>query len=85
MFRVRPDEPDALIVRIGVLGRRLAIVPIEEVEDILPRRERVRLRRVQELSGADFLTELRARLRRLAADGAATQGALGLRRVSPEH
>jgi hypothetical protein len=81
MFRTRPDEPDALIVRIGVLGRRLAIVPIEDVEDVLPRRERVLLRRVPEPSGLDFLTELRARLRWLAAEGAASQGALGLQRV----
>jgi hypothetical protein len=71
MFRVRPDEPDALIVRAGVLGRRLVIVPIEDVADVLPRRERVVLKRVPDLGGADLLTELRARLRRLAAEGAA--------------
>ena len=81
MFRVRPDEPDALIVRSGVLGRRLVIVPIEDVEDVVPRRQRVELRRAPDLSGADFLTELRTRLRRLAAESAAAQGALGLRSV----
>jgi hypothetical protein len=69
MFRTRPDHPDALIVRVGVLGRRLAIVPIEDVKDVIPRRQRVLLKRVPELGGADFLTELRARLRRLAAEG----------------
>jgi hypothetical protein len=83
MFRVRPDEPDALIVRVGVLGRRLVIVPIEDVADIVPRRERVRLRRVPDLSGADFLTELRSRLRRLAAEGTTGQSALRLRRLPP--
>ena len=71
MFRVRPDEPDALIVRAGVLGRRLVIVPIEDVADVLPRKERIVLKRVPDLGGADLLTELRARLRRLAAEGAA--------------
>jgi hypothetical protein len=72
MFRVRPDQPDALIVRAGVLGRRLVIVPIEEVEDVLPRRQRILLRREPDPTGMDFLTELRARLRRLAAESAPT-------------
>jgi hypothetical protein len=70
MFRVRPDQPDALIVRAGVLGRRLAIVPIEDVDDVVPRRERVLLSRVPEETGVDFLTEIRSRLRRLALEGA---------------
>jgi hypothetical protein len=77
MFRLRPDEPDALIVRAGVLGRRLVIVPIEDVADVLPRKERIVLGRVPDLGGGDFLTELRSRLRRLAAEGAVT----GLRPV----
>lgn len=70
MFRVRPNQPDALIVRAGVLGRRLVIVPIETVADVLPRKERILLGRVPDLGGTDFLSELRARLRRLAAEGA---------------
>jgi hypothetical protein len=68
MFRVRPDEPDALVVRVGVLGRRLVIVPIEDVQDIVPRRQRVLLERVPDESG-DFVTQVRTRLRRLAAEG----------------
>lgn len=72
MFRVRPDEPDALIVRAGVLGRRLTIVPIEDVGDVVPRRQRVVLDRVPDEGGADFITEVRARLRRLAAESAGT-------------
>lgn len=83
MFRVRPDDPDALIVRAGVLGRRLVIVPIEDVADVLPRRQRILLRRVPDLSGADFLTELRARLRRLAAEGAAGSSPLPGLRLAP--
>lgn len=74
MFRTRPGEPDALIVRAGVLGRRLVIVPIEDVEDVMPRRERLVLSRVPDTNGGDFLTELRSRLRRLAAEGAGTPG-----------
>ncbi len=70
MFRVRPDEPDALIVRTGVFGRRLAIVPIEDVDDVLPRRERITLRAVPDVSSGDFISQVRNRLRRLAAEQA---------------
>ena len=69
MFRVRPDDPDALVIRTGVLGRRLVLVPIEDVADVMPRRERIELARVPEDSGTDFVTEVRTRLRRLAAEG----------------
>jgi hypothetical protein len=82
MFRVRPDWPDALIVRAGVLGRRLVIVPVEDVADVLPRRQRIVLERVPEASGLDFLSELRGRLRRLAAEGAAAPAAM---RLVPNH
>jgi hypothetical protein len=81
MFRVRPDEPDALIVRAGVLARRLALVPVEDVADVLPRRERIVLARAPEDGGLDFLTQLRSRLRRLAAEGA---GASPRLRVVPQ-
>jgi hypothetical protein len=70
MFRVRPDEPDALIVRSGVLGRRLVLVPIEQVDDVIPRKQRILLRREPALTGSDFLSEVLTRLRRLAAEGA---------------
>ena len=70
MFRIRPDEPDALIVRTGVLGRRLVIVPIEDVDDVLPHRERITLRAAPDISGGDFVSEVRNRLRRLAAEQA---------------
>ena len=73
MFRVRPDEPDALIVRAGVLGRRLAIVPIEDVADVLPRKERIVLSRAPDIS-VDFVTQLRTRLRRLAAESTGSHG-----------
>ncbi len=83
MFRVRPDQPDALVVRAGVLGRRLVIVPIEDVADVLPRRERIVLARVPDADTGDLLTELRARLRRLAAEGAPRPAGLRLQ-PSPE-
>jgi hypothetical protein len=77
MFRVRPDEPDALIVRAGMLGRKLVIVPIEDVENVLPRRQRVLLSRTLDLEGPDFLSAVCDRLRRLAAEGA-SGAALGV-------
>ena len=79
MFRRRPDEPDALVVRAGVLGRRLVLVPIDDVEDIAPRRQRVVLSVTPDLSSMDFVSQVRTRLRRLAAEGAAAQGSIGLR------
>jgi hypothetical protein len=81
MFRTRPDEPDALVVRAGVLGRRLVLVPIEDVEDVLPRRKRIVLEREPDLTGADFITQVRTRLRRLASESAPSTG---LRVVQPE-
>ncbi|HEV3408198.1 MAG TPA: hypothetical protein VG079_05880 [Gaiellaceae bacterium] len=38
------SEPEALAVRAGFLGRRLLVVPVDEVERIVPRRKRVVLR-----------------------------------------
>lgn len=74
MFRVRPDDPDALVVRTGMLGRRLALVPVEDVADVTPTRQRISLARVPADTGTDFVSEVRARLRRLAAESA-TPGA----------
>lgn len=79
MFRRRPDEPDALVVRAGVLGRRLVLVPIDDVADVAPRRKRVALSRTPDLATTDFVGQVRARLRKLASESAAAQGAVGLR------
>jgi hypothetical protein len=79
MFRRRPDEPDALVVRAGVLGRRLVLVPIDDVADVVPRRKRVALSRTPDLATTDFVGQVRARLRKLASESAAAQGAVGLR------
>jgi hypothetical protein len=38
------NEPEALAVRAGLLGRRLLVVPVNEIERIVPRRKRVVLR-----------------------------------------
>jgi hypothetical protein len=76
MFRIRPDVPDALVVRTGILARRLVLVPIEDVADVVPRRKRIELARVPADSGADFVTEVRTRLRRLAAESGAPRPGL---------
>jgi hypothetical protein len=81
MFKVRPDDPDALVVRTGMLGRRLVLVPVDDVAEVTPRRERVSLARVPEDSGTDFVTEVRMRLRRLAAESSQPKPRL---RVAPQ-
>lgn len=44
-YASRQDRPDILVVRSGLFGRRVLLIAVEEVEDILPREERVTLRR----------------------------------------
>jgi hypothetical protein len=39
-----PSDRDSLAVRTGWLRRRLIIVPIEQVGEIVPRQERIMLR-----------------------------------------
>ena len=58
---------DAIVVRAGLLGRRLLLVPAEDVGEVLPRRERIVLRSGWQPSGRDFLTDLLHRLRAPAA------------------
>lgn len=43
-FRSNAERPDALAVRTGWLRRRLLLVPVEQVEHVLPRQERIVLR-----------------------------------------
>lgn len=38
------DRPDYLVVRAGRIGRRQILVPVREVEEIIPRQKIVRLR-----------------------------------------
>lgn len=45
VLRRRADAaPAALVVRGGLLGRRLAVVPVDAVENVRPRALRLRLR-----------------------------------------
>jgi hypothetical protein len=40
-YASRCDRPDVIAIRCGLLGRPLLIVPVGEVEEILPREERI--------------------------------------------
>jgi hypothetical protein len=39
-----PDRAAALVIRVGVLGRRVVIVPVDEIEYLVPRAERIWLK-----------------------------------------
>ena len=43
-FGARHDSPDSIGVRVGLFRQRLLIVPVQEVDEILPREQRVTLR-----------------------------------------
>lgn len=40
----RQDRPDVLIVRSGLFGRRVLVIPVERVQEIIPREQRIVLR-----------------------------------------
>jgi hypothetical protein len=50
-FRSRLDRPDELLVRRGVLGRRRVVVPVSDVEAILPQQQRLVLGRAPSRPG----------------------------------
>jgi len=44
-YASRSDRPDVIVVRAGLLGRLLLIVPVGEIAEIFPREKRMVLRR----------------------------------------
>jgi hypothetical protein len=60
---VPSERPDALVVRAGVLGRRVVVVPVGEVAEIRPRQKTLILR-TSPPSRRDALTDPLRRLRR---------------------
>jgi hypothetical protein len=64
-----PGHAAALIVRAGLLGRRLLVVAADEVAEVAPRQRRLRLRASPEIGDAELLPDL---LRRLGPRDAAT-------------
>jgi hypothetical protein len=57
------EGADALVVRGGLLGGRLVVVPVEEVDRILPRKEQIVLRASPQVGGTEFLPEILERAR----------------------
>lgn len=57
------EGADALVVRGGMLGGRLVVVPVEEVDRVVPRKERIALRASAQIVGTEFLPEILARAR----------------------
>jgi len=46
------SEPDILEVRAGLLGRRLLLVPVHEIEEMIPEEKRIIVRASPELLGS---------------------------------
>jgi hypothetical protein len=59
-FGARLDRPDELLVRGGLLRNRTLVVPVSDVQEIVPRQQRLVLRSAPELGGHDQLARLRA-------------------------
>lgn len=67
LFGSRLDCPDHLAVRAGLLGRRLVLVPVEEVEEIDPREKALRVRSLPRSAASEpegLVARTRRRLRR---------------------
>ena len=61
-FRSRLDRPDELVVRGGLLGNRVTIVPVNEITKILPRHARIVVSGGHEQPTHDRLGRLRGYL-----------------------
>ena len=61
-FGARLDRPDELLVRCGFLGNRTLVVPVSDVEEVVPRQQRLVLRCERGQGGHEQLARLRAYL-----------------------
>jgi len=59
-FGSRLDRPDELLVRGGVLRNRRLVVPVSDVQEVVPRQQRLVLRSAPEQGDHDHLARLRA-------------------------
>jgi hypothetical protein len=62
-FGSRLDRPDELLVRVGVLSNRRLVVAVSDVQQVIPRQQRIVLLSAQREGRHDRLA-LRAHLRR---------------------
>jgi hypothetical protein len=67
-FRSRLDRPDELLVRGGLFGGRAFVVPVADVEEVVPQHERLVVRSAPRQGSHARLARLRAYL--VAALGA---------------
>jgi hypothetical protein len=65
-FGARLDRPDELLVRGGFLRNRTLVVPVSEVEAVVPRQQRLVLRCPRAQGGYEQLARLRAYVGRTA-------------------
>lgn len=63
-FSIRPYRAEALVVRLGLFARRRVVVPVDEVDEIDPLKERILLSTTDALASGDLAYELRTRLPR---------------------
>jgi hypothetical protein len=70
-YASRCDRPDAIAVRVGLLGRLLLIIPVGEVAEILPSEERIILHRSPRPTATERLRDWRERVQPGALRGGA--------------
>jgi hypothetical protein len=68
-FGTSMARPDALAVRAGLFGRRLLIVPVEQVAEILPQERRIVLRGSPRPTAIERLRSLHGRGRESGGGG----------------
>jgi hypothetical protein len=59
-FGARLDRPDELLVRCGLLRNRTLVVPVEDVQEVVPEQQRLVLRCARAQGGHDQVARLRA-------------------------
>jgi hypothetical protein len=77
-YASRCDRPDAIAVRVGLLGRLLLIVPVGEIAEILPREERILLHRSPRRTATERLRDWREAVQPGALRGGANSEVEGV-------
>ena len=87
-YASRCDRPDAIAVRVGLLGRLLLIIPVGEVAEILPREERILLHRSPRRTATERLRDWREAVqpgaRRGGANSEVEAVAAGTKRIEAQ-
>jgi hypothetical protein len=53
----RSDEPEVLEVRAGLLGRRTLLIPVAEIDEVIPDQRRLILRGSPRLVGSEEMVD----------------------------